>query len=180
MKSFLVVAIHPRDSVRPSSIALPPSMPSSGGPAKKWVHAPVYSPSSSRHKNHHTTKQFHTSAPEPTYSIHSHTDSRQGSNPYYIYIYNIQLNSYILRSFILMMFSEEYFMKCLGPSVSPFQSPLSSSRSWTAPALSPTALESHYNSMGKAHFSFWTFDLSKSPCFIYRSTDQIIILFRHF
>ncbi|XP_004297539.1 PREDICTED: receptor-like serine/threonine-protein kinase ALE2 isoform X1 [Fragaria vesca subsp. vesca] len=71
-------ATHPHHSVRPSSIALPPSIPSSGGPAKKWVHAPEHSPSSSRHKNHLTNKKFHSSAPEPTYSIHSHTNSRQG------------------------------------------------------------------------------------------------------
>ncbi|XP_062008647.1 receptor-like serine/threonine-protein kinase ALE2 isoform X1 [Rosa rugosa] len=102
-------AIHPHASVRPSSIALPPSMPSSGGPAKEWVHAPEHSPSSSRHKNHHANKKFHSSAPEPTYSIPSHTNSQQG------------------------------------PSVSPFRSLSPSSRSWTAPAPSPTTFEGQYN-----------------------------------
>ncbi|RXH88765.1 hypothetical protein DVH24_000364 [Malus domestica] len=101
-------ATHPRDALRPSSIAVPPSLSPSGGPATKWVHGPVSSPLVSHQKHHHSRKKFHSSAPGPTYPFHANT-------------YNGQ-----------------------GPSVSPVQS-LSPSRSWVAPAPSPTTLTSHHN-----------------------------------
>ncbi|CAB4272395.1 unnamed protein product [Prunus armeniaca] len=59
-------ATHPHSAIWPSSIAAPPT--SSEGPAKKWVHGPISSPSISHHKHHHKSKKFHSSAPERTYS----------------------------------------------------------------------------------------------------------------
>ncbi|XP_009341037.2 receptor-like serine/threonine-protein kinase ALE2 [Pyrus x bretschneideri] len=71
-------ATHPRDAIRPSSIAVPPSLSPSGGPATKWVHGPVSSPLVSHQKHHHSRKKFHSSAPGPTYPFHSNTYNGQG------------------------------------------------------------------------------------------------------
>lgn len=76
--SFLVVATHQNDPIRPSSIALPPSMSSFGVPAKKWVQGPASSPSIPYHKHHHARNKFRNSAPEPSYLIHAPTYSQEG------------------------------------------------------------------------------------------------------
>ncbi len=76
--SVPVVATRQHDPIRPSSIALPPSMASFGFPAKKWVQGPASSPSISFHKHYHARNKFRNSAPEPSYLIHPPTYSQQG------------------------------------------------------------------------------------------------------
>ncbi|XP_030969448.1 receptor-like serine/threonine-protein kinase ALE2 isoform X1 [Quercus lobata] len=71
-------ATHQNDPIRPSSIALPPSMSSFGVPAKKWVQGPASSPSIPYHKHHHARNKFRNSAPEPSYLIHAPTYSQEG------------------------------------------------------------------------------------------------------
>ncbi|GMY34580.1 receptor-like serine/threonine-protein kinase ALE2 isoform X1 [Fagus crenata] len=71
-------ATRQHDPIRPSSIALPPSMTSFGFPAKKWVQGPASSPSISFHKHYHARNKFRNSAPEPSYLIHPPTYSQQG------------------------------------------------------------------------------------------------------
>lgn len=63
-----VVAPHPHYAIRPSSIALAPSISSFGTPAKEWVHRPAYSPSISNHR-HHGRGRNHVKIPEPSYRI---------------------------------------------------------------------------------------------------------------
>nr|TKS16353.1 receptor-like serine/threonine-protein kinase ALE2 isoform X2 [Populus alba] len=63
-----VVAPHPHHAIRPSSIALAPSISSFGTPAKEWVHRPAYSPSISNHR-HHARGRKHVKIPEPSYRI---------------------------------------------------------------------------------------------------------------
>ncbi|KAF9685136.1 hypothetical protein SADUNF_Sadunf03G0023100 [Salix dunnii] len=62
------VALHPHHSIRPSSIALAPSISSFGTPAKEWVHGPAYPPSISDHR-HHGRGRNHVKIPEPSYRI---------------------------------------------------------------------------------------------------------------
>lgn len=70
--SFPLVAPHPHNAIRPSSIALAPSISSFWNPEKTLVHGPAYSPSVSTYKRHHTRN--HVNIPEshlippPTYS----------------------------------------------------------------------------------------------------------------
>ncbi|KAG6669178.1 receptor-like serine/threonine-protein kinase ALE2 isoform X1 [Carya illinoinensis] len=66
---------HP---IRPSSIALPPSMSSFGSPEKKGAHGPASSPSIPFHKHYHSRRKFNNSAPERSYLIHPPTYSQQG------------------------------------------------------------------------------------------------------
>ncbi|XP_062087688.1 receptor-like serine/threonine-protein kinase ALE2 isoform X2 [Humulus lupulus] len=54
------------DAIRPPSIALPPSMSSSGVPAKKWVHGPAYPPPVIHNNPHHKRRKFNNSVTEPT------------------------------------------------------------------------------------------------------------------
>ncbi|XP_050380220.1 receptor-like serine/threonine-protein kinase ALE2 isoform X2 [Argentina anserina] len=108
-------ATRPYDFVRPSSIALPPSIPSSGDPAKKWVHAPKHSPSTSRHKNHHASKTFRSFAPGPTYSIHSHTNSQQ--------------ESWTAPAPAPTTFEDHYNLPIFPPAVSPIDSSLKRTKS---------------------------------------------------
>ncbi|CAK7356859.1 unnamed protein product [Dovyalis caffra] len=61
-------APHPHHAIRPSSIALAPSLSSFGTPANKWVHQPAYSPSISNHR-HHGRGRNHVKIPEPSYLI---------------------------------------------------------------------------------------------------------------
>ncbi|KAG6733432.1 hypothetical protein I3842_01G225500 [Carya illinoinensis] len=65
---------HP---IRPSSIALPPSMSSFGSPEKKGAHGPASSPSIPFHKHYHSRRKFNNSAPERSYLIHPPTYSQQ-------------------------------------------------------------------------------------------------------
>ncbi|XP_048319968.2 receptor-like serine/threonine-protein kinase ALE2 [Ziziphus jujuba] len=69
---------HTPAKVIPSSIALPPSMSFSGGPARKWVQGPVSSPSISYYKHHHRRSKFNSSAPQPVYKVQPPTYSQQG------------------------------------------------------------------------------------------------------
>ncbi|XP_011000800.1 PREDICTED: receptor-like serine/threonine-protein kinase ALE2 isoform X1 [Populus euphratica] len=63
-----VVAPHPHHAVRPSSIALAPSISSFGTPAHEWAHRPAYSPSISNHR-HHGRGRNHVKIPESSYRI---------------------------------------------------------------------------------------------------------------
>ncbi|XP_058006606.1 receptor-like serine/threonine-protein kinase ALE2 isoform X2 [Hevea brasiliensis] len=60
----------PPNTIKPSSIALPPSISSFQSPAKKWMHSPTYSPSISSNRNlrHHHARNHH-STPGPSYLI---------------------------------------------------------------------------------------------------------------
>ncbi|KAG2728808.1 hypothetical protein I3843_01G216700 [Carya illinoinensis] len=69
---------HP---IRPSSIALPPSMSSFGSPEKKGAHGPASSPSIPFHKHYHSRRKFNNSAPERSYLIHPPTYSQQDTPP---------------------------------------------------------------------------------------------------
>ncbi|GAV91590.1 Pkinase_Tyr domain-containing protein [Cephalotus follicularis] len=76
---------HAHNTLRPSSIAFAPSMPSFRGPAKKWVHDPASLPSTMFHKYHgHERGRYSSSAPEPSYriSIPSYTQRGLSVSPY--------------------------------------------------------------------------------------------------
>ena len=69
--SFPVAAANPHDAIRPLSIALPPSVSSSGAPPNKWGHGPVSSPSVSYNKHHHKRRKFNTSVTDPTHPTYT-------------------------------------------------------------------------------------------------------------
>ncbi|KAJ0006849.1 hypothetical protein Pint_28951 [Pistacia integerrima] len=69
---------HSHHAVRPSSIALAPSMRSFRGPAKKWLRGPASAPLISFHKHHHAKNKSRHFTSGPSYLIPSPSNRWRG------------------------------------------------------------------------------------------------------
>ncbi|XP_024027901.1 receptor-like serine/threonine-protein kinase ALE2 [Morus notabilis] len=108
--------INIHNVMRPPSIALPPSMSSSGAPSRKWAHGPLSSPAISHHKHHHKRRKFNTSASDPLHP--TYTQQGPSVSPFQSPFPSPRIWS--------------------SPESAPAESPTTSSSHYNMPILSPT------------------------------------------